>query len=144
VNNASYEKWVDAYQAAYVSPAGAAGIACPNCGALELQLVFNSLEHRDRGIARMWCANCLHRIFMAPCLISDYVEAIGEGQVIFPDFTLVRRGTMAENKELRDGSWSLMEGKYGEADESSQGSGYSHPGIAGRPAGRLFRCGHRY
>lgn len=92
MNRASYEKWVDAYQAAYLSPARAIGIACPNCGMLELQLVFTSLGRRDRGKAQMWCANCLNGIFMAPCPIPDYAETVDEGEVNSPNFTLVPPG----------------------------------------------------
>ena len=89
MRSASFDDWVDAYEDAYVSPAGAAGIACPHCGALELRLVFTTRGRRDRGLARMWCDNCLTGIFLAPVPIPDHAEAIAEGEARFPNFTLV-------------------------------------------------------
>jgi hypothetical protein len=92
VNSAPWEQWEDAYEEAYVSPAGATGIACPNCGALELRLVFTTRGNRDRGLARMWCEHCLNGIFLAPVPIPGHAEAPNEGEAHFPNFTLVSPG----------------------------------------------------
>ena len=91
-NSASYEQWIDTYQAAYASVTGTVGIACPNCAARDLRLVFITRGNRDRGQANMWCMSCRNGIFLAPCLIPENADSVAEGEVDIPNFSLVVPG----------------------------------------------------
>ena len=56
----SYDEWLNAFQLAYRAPERVAELACPNCGARELRLLFILQGGRgNEADAVFWCGSCL-------------------------------------------------------------------------------------
>lgn len=58
-----YELWLYAYSEVYEMPSMVSTLACPNCGAHELQLRFVVYDDPEgAGHAALWCCRCLHGV----------------------------------------------------------------------------------
>ncbi|MBO3736853.1 hypothetical protein [Actinoplanes flavus] len=67
----TYDRWLDAYSAAYDTVPEPFEIACPQCGSKRLRLVFTGDPGSDVGYAHLWCDNCLYGIGVSRTIIPD-------------------------------------------------------------------------
>lgn len=93
---ASFDEWLESYDASYRAlPAPPTG-ACPNCGHRTLRLVFTAQPGTDVGYASFWCDTCLEGVHVSRAVIPAGVEARSlatapdERRPIIPDYRLVR------------------------------------------------------
>ncbi|HEX5201754.1 hypothetical protein ACFQS1_30740 [Paractinoplanes rhizophilus] len=68
---ATYEDWMDAYDAAYDALPRDADLACPNCGHHTLRLIFTGDLDRDVGYGSFWCDTCLLGVGTCRTIIPD-------------------------------------------------------------------------
>ncbi len=88
---ATYDQWAAAYQQAYAAAEETVtDLACPNCGATQLHLVFVvSGQRADRGRAAFWCGNCLKGVLMAPCRVPRRAPRFTDDTAAIPNYALV-------------------------------------------------------
>ncbi|WP_433393664.1 hypothetical protein [Micromonospora sp. KLBMP9576] len=92
---ATFDKWLEAFDAVYQTLPEAPGLACPNCGHRTLRLVFTARPSADHGYASFWCDTCLEGIYVSRTFIPAGVAvraandpAAGRNHGI-PDYRLV-------------------------------------------------------
>ncbi|WP_245674286.1 hypothetical protein [Actinoplanes rectilineatus] len=68
---ATFEAWLDAWDAVYDLPPGPYPAACPRCGERCLRLVFTALPGWESGYAHLWCDSCLHGIVISRASVPD-------------------------------------------------------------------------
>jgi hypothetical protein len=88
---ASYEDWLQVFQQAYSSPHRVSELACPNCGAHELQLRFVIYGRRaHRANAVFWCGRCLEGMPPGPSEVPAGCAPVRSEDVSVPDYRIVR------------------------------------------------------
>lgn len=93
--DASFDDWLRAYGDVYEALPDQAHVACPNCGADALRLVFVGDEQERVGYAAFWCDNCRFGIHLSRVDVPHGVPMHPFGmsgeelRKIIPDYTLV-------------------------------------------------------
>ena len=88
INLASYDEWLDAYEAAYRNAPLPYSQRCPNCGNQTLRLIFTVAHEGDRSAtAIFWCESCLYGLFPSRCLLPEGAVAGSDGEV--PNYRIV-------------------------------------------------------
>ena len=85
-----FPMWLTAFQRAYDAPHEVAAIACPNCGARELELwfVLYGADERDGNVA-FWCDRCLHGVALGPSRIPSSANRVKAEAAQIPPFCIV-------------------------------------------------------
>ena len=87
---ASYEQWLEAFNQAYSAPDRIGGLACPNCGARELQLRFVTYGNReDRANAVFWCGSCLEGMPPSPSQVPVGCATVRHEDAGVPNYRVV-------------------------------------------------------
>jgi hypothetical protein len=92
---ASFEDWLDAFDAVYEAIPDDAGRSCPNCGHDRLNLVFTGDPERMIGYAHFWCDNCregvgISRVEIPPdAAMRDIHDAPEQRSPRIPNYRLV-------------------------------------------------------
>lgn len=93
---ASYEQWLDSYEAAYLFPTQVAEQRCPNCGATTLRLVFvvDDDDADAEGRPAYWCDTCLHGLLLSRITVPPAGTRVPSTYDV-PNYTIVPPGTEA-------------------------------------------------
>jgi uncharacterized Zn finger protein (UPF0148 family) len=87
-----FEQWRVAWQQACdLPPERIAEVACPSCGARDLQVRFVQHHPEWRAFGVFWCANCLKGISLGPCSVPAAHERVRPEDAHIPNFDLVPR-----------------------------------------------------
>ncbi|GAA1559262.1 hypothetical protein GCM10009741_75350 [Kribbella lupini] len=85
-----YDRWLDAYEAAYRDQGALQRLACPTCGEVALQLVFVIDAYGDgRATSAFWCKKCLWGIAPNSTSVPSSATAVLRGEEEVPDYRLV-------------------------------------------------------
>lgn len=87
---ASYRAWMDVFQQAYRAPDRVPELACPNCGARQLHMVFvifGSRGHRANAV--FWCGRCLEGMPADPSAVPAGCQPMRHEDADVPNFRIV-------------------------------------------------------
>jgi DNA-directed RNA polymerase subunit M/transcription elongation factor TFIIS len=85
-----YGQWLDALQqASDLSPERIVEVACPSCGARELQLRFVGHRAADEAPVAFWCSHCLQGISLRPIEVPTAYQPVRREDAHIPSYRLV-------------------------------------------------------
>ena len=99
---ASFEQWLQAFQAAYEHPGAIDRLACPQCGEHQLNLRFILYGSReDEGHIVFWCCNCNNGIALGPGTVPVGGVTVRRENAQIPQFHVVPPGDGEGNSWVR-------------------------------------------
>jgi hypothetical protein len=87
---ASFDDWMSLYGLAYSSVDRLSTMECPNCGVVQLNLVFVIYGTDDHdGHAAFWCGACLHGVAPGPASVPSGAMTVRREMAKIPAFRIV-------------------------------------------------------
>lgn len=93
---ATFDEWLDAYDLVYTEVPARPSTPCPNCGHVELALVFTAKIDDRIGYAHLWCNHCLEGIVVSRsaipvgAIVQDGQRPPEERVPTIPNYRLAR------------------------------------------------------